>query len=240
MIWLFTILISAIIQVFLMHNYAFQMANNAYYSLFKDKAYGTYNKPDVEFSGYPNWPSKPLRTVSPLAQAGGKITELRTPEINWDQDDRAAFPIMPFFRDSIMEELQSRGIRRNPLWLKLGTKIEGRDFLNQKTLRMAMGTEGGFGAFFSMIESIISISGQLGENYTDFTEGYDEGDLDGMQDDYDQADDDLNDQDPNGGQKAKDEWDNAHGDYNHDGYHDGCEAAQGNNHPNCKNDRPWE
>jgi hypothetical protein len=240
MIWLLTVLISAIIQVFLAHNYIFQMANNAYYSLFKDKAYNTYNKPDVEFSGFPNWPSKPLRTVRALPQAGGKIHEFRTPEINWDHDDRASLPIMPFFKDSIMEELQNRGISRQPLWLKVGTKIEGRNFLDQKTLRMAMGTEGGFEAFFDMIGSIIQIAQRLGENYTDYTEGYNEGDLEGMEDQYNQGNNQLNSQDPDAAQKARDQWDVEHEDYNHDGYREPCEAAQGDNHPSCKNDRPWE
>ena len=31
MVWLLTLLLSAIFQVFLVHNYTFQMANNAYY-----------------------------------------------------------------------------------------------------------------------------------------------------------------------------------------------------------------
>jgi hypothetical protein len=92
----------------------------------------------------------------------------------------------------------------------------------------------------SGIEALIGISGELGRNYTDYTEGYDQGDLEDFEDDYGDADDDMNDQDPNGGQDAKDQWDTSHGDYNHDGYRDSCEAAQGNNHPSCKNDRPWE
>jgi hypothetical protein len=240
MIWLLTLVISAIIQVFLVHNYAFQMANNAYYSLFKDKAYGTYNKPSHSFDGFPNWPKKPLRAVSPLAQAGGRVHVLAGGGVNWSEDDRAAIPMMPFFQDSIVEELQNRGITRAPVRLKLGTKVGGLNYLETKYLRMGMGTEGGFGAFFGMIESLISMSSQLGTNYTDYTDGYDQGDLEDQADDYDDANDDLNNQDPNAAQNARDQWDNAHGDFNHDGYNDACESIHGNNHPSCNNHRPWE
>jgi hypothetical protein len=240
MMWLLTLLLAAIIQVFLVHNYAYQMANNAYYSLFKDKAYGQYNNPSKEFSGYPNWPKKPLRAVSPLEQAGGKVHVLSGHSTNWSQDDRAAVPMMPFFEDAIVLELRNRGVTQAPVRLKIGTKEPGEPYLRQKNLYMAMGTEGGFGAFFEIISSLISMSSKLGQNYTDFTDGYDQGDLDGMYDDYGNADDDLNNQDPDGGQKAKDQWDVAHGDLNHDGYNDLCEVARGNNHPDCKNDRPWE
>ncbi|MGH9320200.1 MAG: hypothetical protein ACRD21_20760 [Vicinamibacteria bacterium] len=240
MIWLFAILLSAIIQVFLVHNYSYQMANNAYYSLFKDKAYGEYNKSSKEFSGYPNWPRKPLRTVSPLEQAGGKVHVLAGGDVNWSEDDRAAIPMMPFFEDAIILELRNRGVNRAPVRLKLGNHEPGLNYMPMKFLWMAMGTEGGFSAFFEMIGSIIDISGELGQNYTDFTDGYDQGDVDDMYDDYGDADGDLNGQDQNGGQQAKDQWDNAHGDFNHDGYNDACEAVQGNNHPSCKNDRPWE
>ncbi len=79
MIWLLTLLLSAIIQVFLIHNYTFQMANNAYYSLFKDKASGEYNTPSKAFSGFPNPPKKPLRTVKALQQAGGEAPRASRP-----------------------------------------------------------------------------------------------------------------------------------------------------------------
>ncbi len=241
MIWLLTLLMSAIIQVFLVHNYAFQMANNAYYSLFKDKAYGKYNKPSEKFQGFPNFAQKkPLRAVSPLAQAGGKIHVTAGGAINWSDDDRAAIPMMPFFQDSIVKELENRGITRGPVRLKLGTKISGLNYLETKYLRMGMGTEGGFEAFFGMIESLIGMAGELGTDYTKYTNGYDEDDLKGKSDQYDNANDDLNNQDPNAAQHARDQWDNAHGDYNHDGYNDVCEQIHGNNHPSCNNHRPWE
>jgi hypothetical protein len=91
-----------------------------------------------------------------------------------------------------------------------------------------------------MIEGLIGIAGELGQSYTDYTGGYDADDLEDLEDDYDDANQDLHDQDPSGGQKAKDGWDEEHGDFNHDGYRDACEAVQGNDHPSCKNDRPWE
>ena len=241
MTWLFAILLSAIIQVFLVHNYSYQMANNAYYSLFKDKAYGTYNNPDHRYEGYPNWPHKPLRSVTPLQQAGGRVHDLAGgPAVTWSEDDRASIPMMPFFEDAIVLELRNRGVTREPVRLKLGRRVPSLNYLETKFLWMGMGTEGGFGAFFGMIEALIDISGELGRSYTDYTDGYDQGDLEGFEDDYGDANDDMNDQNPNGGQDAKDQWDIAHGDYNHDGYRDACEAVQGNNHPSCKNDRPWE
>jgi hypothetical protein len=240
MTWLFAILLSAIIQVFLVHNHAFQMANNAYYSLFKDKAYGEYNKPDHRFEGWPNWPRKPLRSVKPLQQAGGRVHVLAGGDVNWSEDDRASIPMMPFFEDSIVLELRNRGVTREPVRLKLGRRDPSLNYMPMKFLWMGMGTEGGFGAFFGMIEALIGIAPQLGQSYTDYTDGYDQGDLEDFEDDYGDANDDMNDQNPNGGQDAKDQWDIAHGDYNHDGYRDACEAVQGNNHPSCKNNRPWE
>jgi hypothetical protein len=240
MIWLLTLLLSAIIQVFLVHNFAFQMANNAYYSLFKDKAYGTYNKSSHGFEGFPNPPHKPLRAVSPLGQAGGKIHVSAGGDVNWSEDDRAAIPMMPFFQNAIVKELQNRGITRPPVRLKLGTKISGLNYLETKSLYMGMGTEGGFGAFFDMIGSLIDMSGELGTDYTQYTNGYDEDDLHNQDDKYGDANDDLNDQDADGGQKAKDKWDESYGDYNHDGYNDFCQQTKGNNNPDCKNHRPWE
>ncbi len=240
MTWLFAILLSAIIQVFLVHNYAYQMANNAYYSLFKDKAYGTYNKPTHRFEGWPNWPHKPLRSVSPLAQAGGRVHVQAGGDVNWSEDDRASIPMMPFFEDSIVLELRNRGVTREPVRLKLGRRDPSLNYLPMKFLWMGMGTEGGFEAFFGMIEALIGISGELGRSYTDYTGGYDQDDLEDFEDDYGDANDDLNDQDPNAAQNARDQWDTAHGDFNHDGYRDACEAVQGNNHPSCKNNRPWE
>ena len=240
MIWLLTLLLSAIIQVFLVHNYTFQMANNAYYSLFKDKAYGRYNKPDRGFAGYPNWHKKPLRTVKPLQQAGGRVHVLAGAGINWSEDDRAAVPMMPFFEDAIVEQLQRGGITRAPVRLKIGSPVPGHNYLQMKFLHMAMGTEGGFGAFFDMIGSLISISSELGRNYTDYTDGYSDTDLGGLAGDYGDANDDLNNQDPDAAQKARDQWDVNHGDFNHDGYRDACELVRGDNHPDCKNDRPWE
>jgi hypothetical protein len=107
--------------VFLVHNYAYQMANNAYYSLFKDKAYGTYNKPTHRFEGWPNWPHKPLRSVSPLAQAGGRVHVQAGGDVNWSEDDRASIPMMPFFEDSIVLELRNRGVTREPVRSSSGT-----------------------------------------------------------------------------------------------------------------------
>jgi hypothetical protein len=235
--WLFAILLSAIIQVFLVHNYAYQMANNAYYSLFKDKAYGTYNKPSHRFEGWPNWPQRCSFRRSP---EGGKVHVLAGGSVTWSEDDRASIPMMPFFEDAIVLELRNRGVTREPVRLKLGRRVPSLNYLETKFLWMGMGTEGGFGAFFGMIEALIDIAPKLGQNYTDYTDGYDQGDLEGYGDDYDDANDELNDQDPNGGQDAQNQWDVAHGDYNHDGYRDACEAVQGNNHPSCKNNRPWE
>ena len=238
MIWLFAVLLSAIIQVFLVHNYSFQMANNAYYSLFKDKAYGTYNKPSHRYEGWPNWPHKPLRSVSPLQQAGGKVHVMAGGDVNWSQDDRAAIPMMPFFENSIILELRNRGVTRDPVRLKLGRHDPSLNYMPMKSLWMGMGTEGGFGAFFGMIEALIGISGELGRSYTDYTDGYTDDDLEGYQDDYENEDDELNDQGT--GEEAKDQWDVDHGDLNHDGYRDQCEAMNGDNHPSCKNNRPWE
>ena len=99
-----------------------------------------------------------------------------------------------------------------------------------------MGTEGGFGAFANMIASIVGISTELGRSYTDYTDGYTDGDLDGLLDDYDDENDDLNSQDPETARRA---WDEAHGDFNHDGYNDACEAIRGNNDASCRNNRPW-
>jgi hypothetical protein len=241
MIWLLTLLLSAILQVFLIHNYTFQMANNAYYSLFKDKAYGEYSSPDKGFQGFPNWPKKPLRTVKALDQAGGKVHVLAGGGVNWSEDDRAAVPMMPFYEDPIVEQLENYGVTRAPVRLKIGNPAAGgQNYLDMKFLHMAMGTDGGFGPFFDMIGSIIQIAGELGQNYTDFTGGYTDDDLDDMFGDYEGAEDDLDDQDADSGQKAKDQWDNAHGDFNHDGYRDACEAVQGDNDPDCRNHRPWE
>jgi len=237
MVWLLTLLLSAIIQVFLVHNYTFQMANNAYYSLFKDKAYGEFNKPDKEFTGFPNWNKKPLRTVEPLQQAGGRARDLSAgPAVSWSDDDRAAVPMMPYFEKSIVEQLQNNGITRAPVRLKIGTPVPGHNYLDQKFLRMAMGTEGGFGAFAQMISAIIGISTELGRSYTDYTDGYTDGDLGGLVDDYDDEDEDLDGYDEESAQNA---WDDAHGDFNHDGYNDACEAIQGNDDSSCRNNRPW-
>ncbi len=237
MIWLLTLLLSAIFQVFLVHNYTFQMANNAYYSLFKDKAYGKHNDPDMEFVGFPNWNKKPLRTVVPLQQAGGRVHDLSGgPGVSWSEDDRAAVPMMPYFEESIIEQLQNNGITRAPVRLKIGSPVSGHNYLDLKFLNMAMGTEGGFGAFANMIASIVGISTELGRSYTDYTDGYTDGDLDGLLDDYDDENDDLNSQDPETARRA---WDEAHGDFNHDGYNDACEAIRGNNDASCRNNRPW-
>jgi hypothetical protein len=240
MIWLFSVLLSAIIQVFLVHNYSFQMANNAYYSLFKDKAYGTHNKPSEEYTGWPNFARfKPLRSVSPLQQAGGKVHAMTGGgDDNWSLDDRAAIPMMPFFENSIILELRNRGITREPVRLKLGTYNPSQNYMEMKSLRMGMGTRGGFEAFFAMIEALIGIANELGSNYTEFTDGYTEDDLEGYEDQYGNADGDLNEQ--NDGEDPRDVWDENHGDSNHDGYRDDCEAMNGNNHPSCKNNRPWD
>ena len=239
MIWALTLLFSAIIQVFLIHNYTFQMANNAYYSLFKDKAYTEYNKPDKAFSGYPNPPRKPLRTVKALQQAGGKVHVLAGHDVNWSEDDRAAVPMMPFYAKPIKKQLENLGITRAPVRLKIGNPSAGQDYLEMKFLSMAMGTEGGFKAFFEMVESIIKIAGKLGENYTDFTDGFSASELEGKFDDYELASKELADQDEQGGQKAKDEWDSEHGDDDHNGYEDDCEWWWGKD-PDCSTNRPWE
>lgn len=241
MVWLLTLLFSAILQVFLAHNYAYQMANNAYYSLFKDKAYGTHNKPSMSFNGFPNWHKKPFRTVNPLQQAGGKVHDLSGgPAVSWAQDDRAAVPMMPFFREPIIERLQSINVTAPEVRLKVGTPIPGHNYLDHKYLRMAMGTEGGFSAFFEMIGSIVQIAGALGRDASSYTGGYSEDELEDLFGDYEGAEGDLNDQDPNAAQEAREQWDEAHGDYNHDGYNDHCESLNGNNHPSCKTGRPWE
>ena len=242
MIWLLTLLLSAIIQVFLVHNYVYQMANNAYYSLFKDKAYGRYNKHDQEFQGYPNYEQKkPLRAVTALQQAGGKVHVLASPAVNWSDDDRAAVPMMPFFEQPIVDQLiQNYGITREGVRLKVGTARQGQNFLDTKFLRMAMGTEGGFPAFANMISALAQMSTELGQNYTQYTDDYSADDLDGLSDDYDDANDDLNEQDPDGAESGQDLWDVNHGDFDHDGYNDFCEMWRGNNHPDCKNNRPWE
>lgn len=237
MIWLLTLMLSAIIQVFLVHNYTFQMANNAYYSLFKDKAYGSFNFSTVPFQGYPVWNKKPLRTVEPLQQAGGRVRDLSGGiAASWSDDDRAAVPMMPYFEDAIIEQLQNNGITRGPVRLKIGHPIPGQNYMDQKFLSMSMGTEGGFVPFGHMIASIVQISGALGQNYTDFTDGYSDGELDGLLGDYEDENGDLNDQSP---EQAQNAWDNAHGDFNHDGYNDACEAINGNNHESCRNNRPW-
>ena len=241
MIWLLTLLLSAIIQVFLVHNYVYQMANNAYYSLFKDKAYGRWNKPDKEFQGYPNYvQKKPLRAVKALEQAGGKVHVLASQAVNWSDDDRAAVPMMPFFEEPIVVQLRNYGITREGVRLKVGTAVQGQNYLDTKFLRMAMGTEGGFSAFANMIGALAGMANKLGQNYTQYTDGYSGDDLDGLAGDYDDANDDLNEQDPDGAEKGKDLWDVNHGDFNHDGYNDFCETVNGNNHPDCKNNRPWE
>ena len=240
MIWLLTLLFSAIVQVFLVHNYAYQMANNAYYSLFKDKAYGEYNHYDREFQGFPNFQKKPLRAVTPLQQAGGKVHVLAGPDVNWSSDDRAAVPMMPFFEDAIIEQLQNNGISRAPVRLKIGNRVPGHNYLDMKYLWMGMGTEGGFKPFFGMIESIFKIAEALGHDPSSYTGGYSQDELDDLYGDYEGKSDEMNNQDPNGGQNAKDQWDEAHGDFNHDGYHDACETLHGNNASQCKNDRPWE
>lgn len=237
MIWLLTLLLSAIIQVFLIHNYMFQMANNAYYSLFKDKAYGERNKPDWEFTGFPNWPKKPLRTVNPLQQAGGRVHDLDDgPAVTWSEDDRAAVPMMPYFEDAIREQLQNNGITRAPVRLKVGTPVPGVNYLDPKFLHMAMGTEGGFGAFAGMIEAIIGIAGELGGSLSDYTGGYSDTELGGLFDDYEDQNDELDSHSP---EEAQNAWDEAHGDFNHDGFNDACEVLYGNNHESCRNDRPF-
>ncbi len=178
MIWLLTLLLSAIIQVFLVHNYVYQMANNAYYSLFKDKAYGRYNKPDQAFQGFPNYAQKkPLRAVKALQQAGGTVHVLAGQDINWSDDDRASVPMMPFFEEPIVVQLRNYGITRDAVRLKVGTARSGQNFLDTKFLRMAMGTEGGFGAFANMISALARMAGQLGQNYTQYTDGYSEDEL---------------------------------------------------------------
>lgn len=236
MMWLLTLLLSAIIQVFLVHNYTYQMANNAYFSLFKDKAYGDYNDSDRKFAGFPNWPKKPLRTVTPLQQAGGRVHVLAGGAINWSEDDRAAVPMMPYFEDAIVEQLRNNGVTRAPVRLKIGTPIPGESYLRQKFLYMAMGTSGGFTEFFEMIGSIVAISGHIGRNYTDFTGGYSEDELGDIFDGYEDADDDLDSQDP---ENAQDAWDEAHGDFNHDGFNDACEVLRGNDDPQCSTGSPF-
>ncbi len=113
MIALFTVLLSAIIQVFLVHNYTFQMANNAYYSLFKDKAYGTYNKPTHRYRGLSELAPQAAPVRVP-AQAGGRkgASEVGGGDVNWTGDDRAVIPMMPFFENAIVPELRNRDVTR--------------------------------------------------------------------------------------------------------------------------------
>jgi hypothetical protein len=235
MVWVLTFLLSAIIQVFLIHNYTFQMANNAYYSLFKDKAYGEFNFSNKEFSGYPNWPKKPLRAVKPLKQAGGKVHVLAGHDVNWSEDDRAAVPMMPFYEEAIKKELQNVwDVTLPPVRLKIGTPLpDGENYLQMKFLHMAMGTEGGLGAFFGMIGSIIEIAGDLDKNYTDFTGGYSEAEMANMAGSYEDKSAELANYEGADGQAAKDKWDEEHGDYDHNGVEDWCLF-------DCETNRPWE
>jgi hypothetical protein len=237
MVFLLTLLLSATIQIFLVHNYAYQMANNAYFSLFKDKAYNTYNKPSKGYAGYPNWPKKPLRTVKPLKGSG--IATLGNAAATWSQDNRASVPMMPFFEEPIIRELRNIGVTREPVRLKIGSPIQGHNYLDMKWLYMGMGTEGGFGAFFEMISSLVQMAVKLGKGATTYTNGYSYGDLQNMQGDYDSSNNDLNSSEDGGKAQQEYAWDEAHGDYNHDGYNDACESVHGNNHPSCKNPRPW-
>lgn len=241
MAWLLTLLISAIIQVFLVHNYTFQMANNAYYSLFKDKAYDNNNSYDVGFMGYGNYTPvrKPFRAVNAQSGAGGTgevHTQSEGATATW-RDDRAAVPMMPYFEPYIIAELESRWNMSEKVRLKVGTyDPNANPHIKPKFLRMAMGTEGGFGAFFGMIESLISMAGDFGGSLPEYTGGYDEDDLENAGDDYDDANDDLNENEPPTEEEIRREWAEANGDYNYDGYNDLCELTHGNNHPDCAYD----
>jgi hypothetical protein len=230
MVWLLTLLISAIIQVFLIHNYTFQMANNAYYSLFAHKAYQQYSPGYKKgFAGFPNWPKKPLRAVTALQQAGGRVHDEAGGPVNWSEDDRASLPVMPYFEDEIVEALKRAGITRDQVRLKVGTPLPGKNYLDMKFLRMAMGTEGGFGAFGTMISGLVRMAGKLGTDYTNYTGGYSDDFLEGLEGQYNNQSNELGGQED--GQAAKDAWDENHFDFDHDGYND---------FTNAKNDRPWE
>jgi hypothetical protein len=171
-------------------------------------------------------------------QAGGKVQAESGGQTDWTGDDRAAIPMMPFFENAIVTELRNRNVTVEKVRLKLGNYEPGLGYLRLKVLWMGMGTEGGFEAFFGMIEGLFTMAPQLGASATNYTDGYDADDLQNQKDNYENQDDNLNNQDT--GEEAKDQWDVDHGDFNHDGYRDQCEAANGNNHPSCKNDRPWE
>jgi len=163
----------AIIQVFMVHNYAFQMANNAYYSLFKDLAYHR-NYPDKDFWGYPNYKGKPLRSVDPWPLSPGRIHVLAGGDKNWQFDDRASVPMMPFYRTPIIETLDRAGIKMDPVRLKVGTRVPGLSYLEMKFIYIGSGTKGAY--LLAVIDIVTQLVGAMadilgGGSYTDYTGG---------------------------------------------------------------------
>jgi hypothetical protein len=174
---LLSFLLVAIIQVFMVHNYAFQMANNAYYSLFKDVAYHR-NYPDRDFDGYstdaPNFRGKPLRSVDPWPQSPGRIHVLAGSYTNWTQDDRASVPMMPFYRTPIIDTMRAAGINTDPVRLKVGTRRPGAPYLDMKFMYVGSGTKGDY--LLVVVDIAIGLVRALGElvgggSYTDYTGG---------------------------------------------------------------------
>ncbi|MGH9461108.1 MAG: hypothetical protein ACRD1X_07805 [Vicinamibacteria bacterium] len=172
MIFLLTLMISAILQIFLVHNYAFQMANNAYYSLFKDRAY-RHNTTSDEFHGYPNYYRKPLRAVRPWP-AGGRVHRLAGSPTNWSEDDRASVPMMPFYEQAIVDQMKAAGITRDRVRLKIGQHRTGASYLDMKFLFIGAGTKGDdIWAVFRMLESLWGLTRRFGREFMGFTQGYD-------------------------------------------------------------------
>lgn len=170
---LLSFVLVAIIQVFMVHNYAFQMANNAYYSLFKDLAYNR-NYPDKDFWGFPNYKGKPLRSVDPWPLTPGRIHTLAGSYINWTEDDRASVPMMPFYRTPIIETMRSAGITTEPVRLKVGTRIPGHSYLDMKFMYIGSGTKGAY--LLAVVDIVTQLVGALadvvgGGSYTDYTGG---------------------------------------------------------------------
>lgn len=224
---LLTLLISGIIQIFLVHNYAFQMANNAYYSLFKHRAY-RHNQPSEEFVGFPNYYKKPLRAVRP--PKGGRVHTLAGPAVNWSEDDRTSVPMMPFYRESIIEEMERVGITAAPVRLKIGRYRPGMKYLDVKFMFIGAGTKGNdLGAIFRLLGGLFRLTRKFGGDLLNYTGGYTEDTLRHQVGSMRRA------QRRQGGvgdgSAAKDQWDELNGDYNHDGYDDFSGVE------NC---RPWE
>ena len=236
MIIVLTLLLSAIIQIFLVHNYAFQMANNAYYSLFKDKAYKN-DRYDVKYQGPPNYPlKKPLRAVEPWPPNGRVYTQSQGR--NWE-DDRASVPMMPFYKDAIIDQMKRGGITREPVRLKIGQYQQGVNWLNYKFMHIGAGTDGSYLlAIVDLVDMLIRDLSWLGGggNYQDYTMGQDIGSLgssaSGGATQQSNMGSSGNLQDGDGNQRSMYEaYDFHHGDYNRDGKNDITGEST---------NRPWE